>query len=110
MGRLDGKVAIVTGGGRGIGRGIALALAKEGARVAVADIDPAPAKEVADEIRKLGHAAMSLACDVGKEAQVKSFVAEVAKELGPIDILANVAQSFAGRAVTLESKPLEEMP
>src|SRR3990172_4030941 len=110
MGRLDEKVAIVTGGGRGVGRGIALALAKEGAKVAVADVDPAPAKEVAEEIRKLGHKATSLACDVGKEEQVKSMVAQVARELGPIDILANVAQSFSGRYITLRPKAIEEMP
>ena len=93
LGTLDGKVAIVTGGARGIGAGIARCLAREGAAVAVFDLDGVAAAETA---ATLAEAAMSLACDVADEAAVQQSIAEVAQKLGRIDILANNAG--AGRA------------
>ena len=60
MDRLEGKVAIVTGAGRGIGKGIALAFAKEGARLVIADINAKTCKEAAEEIRQLGKEAVGV--------------------------------------------------
>ena len=84
MDRLEGKVAIVTGAGQGIGKGIALAFAKEGARVVIAEINPETSAATAAEIRGLGHQALSVVCDVSIEEQVKAMVDKAAAEFGPI--------------------------
>ncbi len=94
MGKLDGKVAIVTGAGQGIGRGIALAFAKEGAKVVIAEKNQQSGKAVEDEIHRMGGKAMAIACDVGNVQEVNSMVAGAAKAFGPIDILVNNAQQF----------------
>ena len=86
--RLDGKVAMVTGGSRGIGRGVAAALSAAGARVAVVGRDLARAEAVAAE---LGSGAKGYSCDVADEARVNSTVEAIEKDLGPIDILVNNA-------------------
>ena len=86
--KLEGKTALVTGGGRGIGQAIARQLAREGARVAVADIDPETARETADELPTRG---MALELDVSCRAAVQAGVASVLKELGQLDILVNNA-------------------
>jgi len=86
MMKLEGKVALVTGGGRGIGRGIALALAAEGADVAVADLDSATAKTVASEIEKLGRRAITVDVDVTQWDQVQTMVSRTVDELGRVDI------------------------
>lgn len=91
MGSLDGKVAIVTGGGRGVGRGIALALAKEGAAICIAEIDPGTVHATAEEVAKLGVRSLGLECDVTARERVEAVVDEVASELGRIDILINNA-------------------
>jgi NAD(P)-dependent dehydrogenase (short-subunit alcohol dehydrogenase family) len=93
MGTLDGRVAIVTGGGRGIGRGIALALAKEGAQVALADIDETTVEATAEELRQLGAEAFGARCDVRRSAQVDAFVARVVERFGGVDILVNNAMA-----------------
>jgi NAD(P)-dependent dehydrogenase (short-subunit alcohol dehydrogenase family) len=86
--QLDGKVAIVTGAGSGIGRAIALGFAKEGARVAVSDIDGDRATGVAAEI---GKAAIGITCDVRETAQVDAMVDAVVQRFGNIEVLVNNA-------------------
>lgn len=93
MAKLAGKVAIVTGGARGIGRHYSLALAAEGATVMIADI--ADGAAVAAEIAAKGGIAASALCDVADEAQVKALVADTVKRFGRIDILVNNAALYA---------------
>jgi 3-oxoacyl-[acyl-carrier protein] reductase len=88
---LAGKVAMVTGGARGIGRSIALLLAQRGADVAVVDLDSEGAAAVAAEIEALGRRATGLRANVSVEADVRDSVAAVEAVLGPIDILVNNA-------------------
>ena len=85
---LTGKVAAITGGGRGIGRAIAHALAREGALVAVGDLDAASAESVASE---LGGQALGLPLDVTDHTGFTAFLDEVESKLGPLDILVNNA-------------------
>ncbi|MBI4735058.1 MAG: 3-oxoacyl-ACP reductase FabG [candidate division NC10 bacterium] len=89
--RLAGKVAIVTGGAMGIGRGIALCMAKEGADVAIADLQVEAAAKVADEVKALGRKALAVKADVTKPADFEALFETVKKELGKIDILVNNA-------------------
>lgn len=88
---LDGKVAIVTGGGRGIGRAIALRLARDGASLAVADLDVKNAARVADEIKERGGKAISLQVDVTQREQVNKMVGDTVAHFGRLDILVNNA-------------------
>ncbi len=89
--RLADKVAIVTGGAMGIGRGIVLCMAKEGADIAIADLQVEPAGKVADEVKALGRKAVVVRTDVTKEADFPALFDKVRKELGKIDILVNNA-------------------
>jgi NAD(P)-dependent dehydrogenase (short-subunit alcohol dehydrogenase family) len=89
--RLAGKVAVVTGGGRGIGRGIALAMAREGADVAIPDIQVLNAEKVAGEIKGLGRKVVAMKTDVTSAADVKAMVDRTREALGRIDILVNNA-------------------
>ncbi len=91
MGKLDGKVAIVTGGGTGIGRSTALMLAAEGARVVVTGRRRPPLEEVVAEITKAHGKAMAREVDVAKPAQGRALAEWVGKELGRVDILVNNA-------------------
>lgn len=92
MFNLTGKVALVTGGSRGIGKGIALCLAKAGADVAVNyTSNPQKAEEVVTEIKALGKNSVSQQCDVSNKLQVESMVREIVEKLGKIDILVNNA-------------------
>lgn len=89
--RLKGKVAIVTGGGRGIGRAIALTFAREGAEVAITARTETEINAVADEIRALGRKAAAVPCDVTQETLVNAMVERVVKDLGEPHILVNNA-------------------
>jgi meso-butanediol dehydrogenase / (S,S)-butanediol dehydrogenase / diacetyl reductase len=89
--RLEGKVAVVTGGGAGIGRGIALCMAREGADIAIPDIQDGNAKAVVKDVEALGRKAVAMRCDVTKAADIKSSLDRIRKELGRIDILVNNA-------------------
>jgi NAD(P)-dependent dehydrogenase (short-subunit alcohol dehydrogenase family) len=92
VGSLDSKVAIVTGSGRGIGRGEAHALAKEGAAVTVLSRTLADVEKVAREIEELGGRTIAVECDVSKRDQVDQVVERTIEEFGAIDILVNNAQ------------------
>src|SRR4051812_31289119 len=90
--RLKGKVALITGASRGIGKGIAEVFAEEGADVAINDIDiEQPAEDVAAWVRCKGRRAMTVQADVANRAEVEAMVDAVWAELGPIDILVNNA-------------------
>src|SRR3569832_1582659 len=90
--RLKGKVALITGASRGIGRGIAEIFAEEGADVAVNYVSAgAKAEEVAAYVRGMGRRAITVPGDVSVRADVESMVDRTWKELGPIDILVNNA-------------------
>jgi len=86
--RLKDKVAVVTGAGSGFGKGIAETFAREGARVAVVDINEAAAREVAGAI---GQRAVALRCDVSRRAEVDAAIAAAVAALGTVDILVNNA-------------------
>src|SRR5882757_2179768 len=89
--RLDGRVAVVTGGARGIGRETVETLAVAGAHVVLADLDKDEAEKAADEIRALGYRATAVLADVGNEASVASMVEATLEREGRLDILINNA-------------------
>ncbi len=92
--RLDGRVAVVTGAGQGIGRGIAVRLAEAGATVVVADLDAAQAAAAADDIRGSGGAAHGVGVDVADEQSVASLFRVATDDLGGLDVLVNNAGIF----------------
>ncbi|OBG90502.1 hypothetical protein A5697_12600 [Mycobacterium sp. E3251] len=94
--RLSGKVALVTGAGRGIGRSIALRFAREGALVAVVSRTGSTVDEVVDTITQGGGSAIGLQCDVTDKAQVHAAVHSTASQFGGIDILVNNAHHTTG--------------
>ncbi len=89
--KLEGKVALITGSGRGIGRSIALKLASEGARIVVNDLDAAPAQEVVDEIRKAGGQAVACVGSVSAPDFAERFVGTAVSEFKGLDIIVNNA-------------------
>src|SRR6218665_3225919 len=89
--KLQDKVAIVTGAGRGIGRSVALKLASEGARVVVNDLDSAPAEEVAAEIRAAGGQAVAFACNVTDADFGARTMKKTLEAFGALDIVVNNA-------------------
>lgn len=103
MGRLDGKVAIVTGSGQGIGRGIAIVYAREGAHVVVAELKEHRAQRTADEITREGGSALALTVDVSRREQVDAMVARTVERFGRVDVLVNNAQGMHAH------KPFEEI-
>ena len=108
MSELAGKVALVTGGGRGIGRDAALELSRRGARVAVAARNLAEVEAVANRIRQNGGAALAVKADlVEGEHAVSTLVDQVVAELGPLDILVNNAAIAGPYGATWELDPAE---
>jgi NAD(P)-dependent dehydrogenase (short-subunit alcohol dehydrogenase family) len=97
--QLAGKVALVTGGSRGIGRAIARGLADEGARVAICARTPANVTATAEQLsRETGAQVIGLVADTGTREAVIDLIAEVADRLGPVEILVNNAATAAGRS------------
>jgi len=97
MGKLNGKSAVITGGGSGIGRACALKLSEEGARVMIADIREGIAKETADMVTEAGGTAMFFQCDVGSEDSVEAMTSQSIKRFGGLDILvANAGTATVG--------------
>jgi NAD(P)-dependent dehydrogenase (short-subunit alcohol dehydrogenase family) len=88
---LENRVAIITGGGKGIGRGISLKFAGEGCDIVVNALHPEGAQKVAEEVRALGRRSLAIAADVSKSSEVDNMVARTIAEFGKIDILVNNA-------------------
>jgi NAD(P)-dependent dehydrogenase (short-subunit alcohol dehydrogenase family) len=108
MGRLDGRVAVVTGAGRGIGRSVALLLAREGASVVVNDLgaaldgsgsDATPAQQVAAEIGEAGGKAIANVADVSDHGAAEVLIAAAIEQFGRLDVLVNVAGILRDRMV-----------
>ncbi|GAB4324435.1 MAG: 3-oxoacyl-[acyl-carrier-protein] reductase [Promethearchaeota archaeon] len=88
---LEGKVAIITGSGRGIGKSIAMLFVKEGAKVVINDIDPGPLDETVAEIKAMGGECIGVVADVTNEEQVQAMVQKCVEAFGGVDILVNNA-------------------
>ncbi len=95
--RLEGKTALITGAARGIGLAFAQAYVREGAQVAIADIDMARARHAADD---LGAAAIAVEMDITDQASIDRAIAETVRQLGQIDILINNAALFTASPIT----------
>jgi 3-oxoacyl-[acyl-carrier protein] reductase len=104
--RLQGKVAVVTGGAQGIGRAIALGLGREGAKVVVADLQADKAKSVADELTNLGSESLPVEVDVASESSVKNLAQETLDRFGHVDILVNDAGVYP-TALVVDMKEAE---
>ncbi|MBM3187296.1 MAG: SDR family oxidoreductase [Chloroflexi bacterium] len=96
MGQLDGKVAIIAGGGSGIGKGIAQAFAEEGCSVVIAGRTAARLEGAAKELRQTGSQIMTVVADVAKEDQVKALFQKTMDRFGRLDILVNASGAFDG--------------
>src|SRR3954463_12791275 len=106
QGKLQGKVAVITGSGRGIGRAIALKLASEGARVVVNDLDAAPGDAVAAEIKAAGGEAIAVNGSVSEPGFADRFVGTAIETFGGLDIIVNNAGYTWG--ATIQKKTHEK--
>ena len=97
--RFEGRVAVVTGGGRGMGRAVSLRLAGEGARVVIAELVPEHGEEVAREILQAGGQAVSVPTDVTRPADIENLFGKTSAAYGACDILVNNAGIGVGKAV-----------
>lgn len=103
--KLKDRVALVTGSGQGIGRTIALALAAEGAHVAVNDVNVKGLEETANLVRQLGTKAIAAPCDITNLDAVKTMANKIEEELGRIDVLVNNAALLISHEMFLETNP-----
>ena len=108
MGRLEGKVAFITGAGSGIGRAAAKLFSAEGARVAVADIDAAAGRETVRQINEAGHQAIFVETDVTDEVSVKAAIARTVESYGKLDVLYNNAGGSTDRDSKVTDGSVEE--
>lgn len=99
--RLDGKVAIVTGGAMGIGEAYTRGMAREGAKVVIADVNEKIGQDVAESINNAGGTALFVKTDVSKKSDVEALIDKTVAEFGKLDILVNNAAIF-------DTKPVEE--
>src|SRR5438094_96296 len=109
MGTLDGKVALITGAGSGIGRGAAVRLARDGACICVVDIDDEGAAETASSVREFGRDALVVRANVASKAQVQEASDRCVAELGGMDIaVANAGIARGGSVLDLELKDWQD--
>ena len=105
--RLAGKVAVITGGGHGIGKAYALGMAREGAKVVVAEIDAVAAETVVADLRRQGFEAIAVRTDVADRTSVEAMVERAVEAFGGIDILVNNAAIFA--TVPMSRSPFDKI-
>ena len=103
--RLSGRIALVTGGGRGIGRAIALAFAEEGADICVVSRTETEIQNVSEKVKAIGRKALAVVADVTDRGQVGKMAKQVRQELGRVDILVNNAGGGNESNTVLESDP-----
>ncbi len=106
-GRVEGRVAIITGGGHGIGRAYATRLAAEGASVVIAELDGTAGSAVAAELTTQGYAAFAAQTDVANETSVNHMAAQAIEKFGRIDVLVNNAAIFA--TVPMSRSPFDQI-
>ncbi|MGH3088747.1 MAG: SDR family NAD(P)-dependent oxidoreductase [Rubrobacteraceae bacterium] len=104
---LEGKVAVITGASQGLGRALALAYAKEGAKLAINSRSEESIKPIAEEVEKTGAEVLAAACDVSDKGSVNRFLESVSQRFGEIDVLVNNA-GLLGPRVPIEEYPEDE--